>query len=56
MERLFAGEWKKGGIPEKWDGKAAERVVEVLIDLETKGRRDEGTEGRRDGGTKGRRN
>ena len=30
MERLLAGNWKKGGIPEKWDGKASERIVAVL--------------------------
>jgi len=30
MEKLFAGEWKKGGIPEKWDGRAAERIVDSL--------------------------
>lgn len=30
MARLFAGEWKRGAIPEKWDGKAGERIVEVL--------------------------
>ncbi|MEX2600173.1 MAG: UDP-N-acetylglucosamine 2-epimerase (non-hydrolyzing) [Balneolaceae bacterium] len=30
MEKLFAGKWKKGGIPERWDGKAAERIVEIL--------------------------
>ena len=28
LEKLLAGEWKKGGIPEKWDGRAAERIVE----------------------------
>ena len=28
--KLFAGQWKKGGIPELWDGKAAERIVEIL--------------------------
>lgn len=28
--RILAGEWKKGRIPEKWDGHAAERIVEVL--------------------------
>ena len=32
MEKLFAGKWKKGGIPEKWDGKSAKRIVEVLMD------------------------
>jgi UDP-N-acetylglucosamine 2-epimerase (non-hydrolysing) len=31
MEKLFNGNWKKGGIPEKWDGRAAERIVEVLL-------------------------
>ena len=33
MERLLAGNWKKGCIPEKWDGKAAERIVAVLEGL-----------------------
>ena len=33
MERLLGGKWKKGGIPEKWDGKAAERIVAVLEGL-----------------------
>lgn len=28
--RLFAGEWKKGGIPEKWDGKTGARIVAEL--------------------------
>jgi UDP-N-acetylglucosamine 2-epimerase (non-hydrolysing) len=31
LDKLFAGNWKKGGIPEKWDGKAAERIVDCLI-------------------------
>jgi UDP-N-acetylglucosamine 2-epimerase (non-hydrolysing) len=26
----MAGEWEKGVIPPKWDGKAAERIVECL--------------------------
>lgn len=30
LKRLFAGEWKKGAIPELWDGKAAERIVADL--------------------------
>ena len=33
MKTLFAGEWKKGGIPELWDGKTAKRIVEKLIEL-----------------------
>lgn len=30
LDALFAGDWKKGRIPEKWDGKAGERIVAVL--------------------------
>jgi UDP-N-acetylglucosamine 2-epimerase (non-hydrolysing) len=30
LDRLFAGEWKKGAIPEKWDGRTAERIVAAL--------------------------
>lgn len=30
LQKLFAGKWKKGDIPELWDGKAAERIVENL--------------------------
>lgn len=33
LERLFAGQWKKGTIPELWDGKTAERIVEHLINI-----------------------
>jgi UDP-N-acetylglucosamine 2-epimerase (non-hydrolysing) len=30
LDRLFSGKWKTGAIPEKWDGKTAERIVSVL--------------------------
>lgn len=30
LARLMGGHWKKGAIPEKWDGKAAERIVAEL--------------------------
>jgi len=30
LETLFAGHWKKGGIPELWDGRAGERIVASL--------------------------
>jgi UDP-N-acetylglucosamine 2-epimerase (non-hydrolysing) len=33
MDRLFSGTWKKGRIPELWDGKAAERIVAKLIEM-----------------------
>ncbi|MBD1397615.1 UDP-N-acetylglucosamine 2-epimerase (non-hydrolyzing) [Pontibacter sp. JH31] len=30
MEKLFSGNWKKGTIPELWDGKTARRIVAAL--------------------------
>lgn len=30
LDKLFAGEWQKGNIPELWDGHSAERIVEVI--------------------------
>ena len=33
LSRLMAGQWKKGAIPEKWDGHAAERIVAILEKL-----------------------
>jgi UDP-N-acetylglucosamine 2-epimerase (non-hydrolysing) len=33
MDKLFSGNWKKGGIPALWDGKTAERIVSVLRSL-----------------------
>ena len=32
MDKLFAGEWKKGAIPELWDGHAAERIIKEIMD------------------------
>ena len=33
MEKLFSGQWKKGSIPELWDGRTAERIVDILLNL-----------------------
>jgi UDP-N-acetylglucosamine 2-epimerase (non-hydrolysing) len=33
FEKLFKGSWKKGAIPELWDGKTSERIVKHLIEL-----------------------
>ena len=33
LQKLFAGAWKKGGIPDMWDGKTSERIVDVLIQV-----------------------
>ena len=34
MEKLFLGNWKTGSIPNLWDGKTAERIVECLLKLD----------------------
>lgn len=33
LEKLFKGEWKKGGIPHLWDGKAAERIIGHIMEI-----------------------
>jgi UDP-N-acetylglucosamine 2-epimerase (non-hydrolysing) len=33
MQILFAEEWKKGAIPELWDGMTAIRIVEIIENL-----------------------
>lgn len=35
FQRLFAGEWKKGEIPELWDGKTSERIIKNIISIFT---------------------
>ena len=36
MDLLFEGKWQQGGIPELWDGKAAGRIINRLIELSGK--------------------
>lgn len=33
LEKLLLGNWKQGKIPEKWDGKAAVRIVDKILQL-----------------------
>jgi len=33
LQKLFAGAWKKGGIPPMWDGHTAERIVQIISQL-----------------------
>jgi UDP-N-acetylglucosamine 2-epimerase (non-hydrolysing) len=33
LEKLFAGRWKKGGIPDLWDGKSSVRIVNEICNL-----------------------
>lgn len=35
LKKLFSGEWKKGEIPQLWDGKSSERIVKHLINIIT---------------------
>lgn len=30
IERLMKNEWKKGELPERWDGRTAERILQIL--------------------------
>ena len=32
-DRLFDGDWKKGAIPDKWDGQTGARIAVLLDDL-----------------------
>jgi UDP-N-acetylglucosamine 2-epimerase (non-hydrolysing) len=32
MKTLFSGEWKKGDIPELWDGNTGDRIVKAIIE------------------------
>ena len=33
IKKLINREWKKGGIPEFWDGKTSERIVQIISNL-----------------------
>jgi UDP-N-acetylglucosamine 2-epimerase (non-hydrolysing) len=33
LEKLFFDKWKKGRIPELWDGKTAERIIGHIIEI-----------------------
>lgn len=37
LEELFCGRWPSGRVPELWDGRAAERIVEQLVALRLRG-------------------
>ncbi len=31
LDKLFSDGWKRGGIPQKWDGKTSKRIVNILL-------------------------
>lgn len=34
VARMVSGQWKEGGIPDRWDGRSAERIVQILMEHE----------------------
>jgi UDP-N-acetylglucosamine 2-epimerase (non-hydrolysing) len=34
IHKILEGKWKKGGIPELWDGKTGLRIIEKIIELD----------------------
>lgn len=32
MQAMAKGEWKKCGVPDRWDGRSAERIVQILME------------------------
>lgn len=35
LKKMLRGEWKKGELPERWDGRTAERIVQILTEIKT---------------------
>jgi UDP-N-acetylglucosamine 2-epimerase (non-hydrolysing) len=33
MKEILEGKWKKGEIPELWDGKTSERIIKKILEL-----------------------
>ncbi|MEA4995241.1 MAG: UDP-N-acetylglucosamine 2-epimerase (non-hydrolyzing) [Petrimonas sp.] len=33
LDKLFSGNWKEGDVPDRWDGKTAERIIQVISEL-----------------------
>ena len=36
MNRMASGNWKDCALPERWDGRSAERIVQILMSLDNK--------------------
>jgi UDP-N-acetylglucosamine 2-epimerase (non-hydrolysing) len=34
--QMTTGQWKKSAIPDRWDGRSAERIVQILLDIHNK--------------------
>jgi UDP-N-acetylglucosamine 2-epimerase (non-hydrolysing) len=31
LQRMMAGTWKTGSLPDRWDGRSADRIVQILL-------------------------
>ena len=36
VSQMTAGQWKPCAIPERWDGRSAERILQTLLELPRK--------------------
>jgi UDP-N-acetylglucosamine 2-epimerase (non-hydrolysing) len=34
IELILSGHWKQGNIPKLWDGKTAQRIIQILQGIE----------------------
>ena len=32
LDKLVTGQWKRAGLPDRWDGRSAERIVQILLE------------------------
>lgn len=43
MNSIFKGSWKPGAIPDMWDGKTAQRIVKILLEIDSRNQTTTGT-------------
>ncbi|MBM6669650.1 UDP-N-acetyl glucosamine 2-epimerase [Phocaeicola coprophilus] len=36
LDTLRIGDWKQGALPERWDGRTAERIIQILEEIDSK--------------------
>lgn len=34
VAKMVRGEWKQGALPDRWDGRTAERIVQIILELD----------------------
>lgn len=34
VKDIVSGQWKKSSLPDRWDGRTAERIIQILLDLD----------------------